>query len=450
MGGSMPHLDMEYVMRRVVSLSVLGLTAGLLGGCDLKEVYPTAIPPLAGVRFINAVPDLSGVYGMDLRFVDILESNAHFRQAFRNLPTTASGITASAGVQFKHARAGTRTFKIFLDDTLQSVATTELTPPGGQTVVLNAGTNYTVIVWGYAVPGGAGRPAGALPMQISIIEESVADPGTNVAFRMINATSFALNGEAYTGANPTGTQTWTNVPPLSVTTHVTGATGTRRLAATLTAGGEAAFLRMAAITGAAASTTAPGSTILDIEALPGTSVAGSAVSYIVFPPSVTGISTVPQFSETLSGRRIATIEDLGGGTYRVNDCFAVAGCLSFAADGADAGTDPDTVASAAASNPQVNANGCVAGLLGAACTITITPAAGGPAAITVPVTANTNGTFTTTTDLSAYVGDYRPAIAALPLPTSGLPTALTWGYSVLARRAAVTSVWDRRPPYQNP
>jgi hypothetical protein len=426
----MPHLDMEYVMRRVVSLSMLGFAAGMLGGCDLKEVYPTAIPPLAGVRFINAVPDLAGAYGMDLRFVDMLESNAHFRHHFRSGPITAGGVTASAAVQFKHARAGDRTFKIFLDDTIQTVASTEITPVGGQTVTLTAGTNYTVIVWGYANPGGPGRPAGALPMAVAVIPETVADPGTQVAVRMINATSFALDGEQYTGADPTGTPTWTNVPPLSVTTHVTGATGTRRLAASLSAGGEAAFFRMAAIGGLAASTTEPGSTILDIEALPGPNIAGSAVSFIVFPPSVTGVPFTPQFSETVSGRRIGTVVDLGGGNFQVNDCHATANCLI--ADGSDAGTDPDTLVS----NPQINANGCVAGVLGGACSLTITPAGGGaPPAITVPITANTNGSFTTTTDLTAYLGD-RTALG------------VNWTYSVVARRAAITSIWDRRPPYQ--
>jgi hypothetical protein len=437
----MPHLDTEYdVMRRVVSLSVLGLAAVTISGCDLKEVYPTAIPPLAGVRFINAVPDLAGAYGMDMRFVDIVESNAHFRHHFRSGPTTASGVTASAAVQFKHARAGQRNFKIFLDDTLQAVASTEVIDT---TFTFTAGTNYTVIAWGYSQPGGAGRPAGALPMRIDIIEETVADPAANVAVRMINATSFPLDGEQYTGANPTGTMTWTNVPPLSMSAYVTGAPGGRRLAAVLSAGGEAAFSRMSAIAGAAASTTAAGRTVLDIEALPGTSVAGSAVSFIVFPASVTGVANVPQYSEVVT-RRASTIEDLGGGTYRVNDCFVVATCNVLAADGADAGTQPDTVAAAAATNPQVNVNGCVAGLLGAACTLTITPPTGGPAAITVPITANTNGTFTTTTDISAYVGDFRQ-----PGGTT-VANQTQWNYTVTARRASITSVWDRRPPYQNP
>jgi hypothetical protein len=284
----MPHLDMEYVMRRVVSLSMLGLAAGMLAGCDLKEVYPTAIPPLAGVRFINAVPDTGGAYGLDMRFVDILESNAHFRHLYRSGPITAGGVTASVGVQYKHARAGSRNFKVFLDDTIQSIASVELFD---QTFDFQAGRNYTVLVWGYANPGGPGRPVGAPAMSISIFEEAVADPGANVALRVINASGTPYDVRTYDdgGAVP-GPATWTAAAQ-SISTYVTELPGQQRFNVQPAGGGAVIFADPLALIGTAASTSEPGSTILDIEALPGTTVAGSAVTMIIFPRSVAGTRT---------------------------------------------------------------------------------------------------------------------------------------------------------------
>jgi hypothetical protein len=284
----MPHLDMEYVMRRVVSLSVLGLAAGLLTGCDLKEVYPTAIPPLAGLRFINAVPDTAGAYGMDLRFVDILESNAHFRQNFRNLPTTAGGVTASAGVQYKHLRAGTRNFKIFLDDTIQTIATVELVDT---TFLFEAGKNYTALLWGYANPGGPNRPVGAPAMELLIVEEAVAAPGTNVELRVINTSEIPYDVRTYDngGAVP-GAATWTTTGH-SISTYVLDTPGQQRYNVQPAGGGAVIFADPLALIGAAASTTAAGSTVLDIEALPGTTVAGSAITMIIWPRSTAGTRT---------------------------------------------------------------------------------------------------------------------------------------------------------------
>jgi hypothetical protein len=275
-------------MRRVVSLSVLGLAAVTISGCDLKEVYPTAIPPLAGVRFINAVPDTAGAYGMDLRFVDILESNAHFRQNFRNGPTTAGGVTASTGVQFKHARAGQRNFKIFLDDTLQSVATVEMKDT---TVTLEAGKNYTALLWGYANPAGPNRPVGAPAMQLVFYEEAVADPAASIALRVINTSEIPYDVRyRITGDPLPGAATWA-APGRSISTYVTTTPGSKTFNVQPAGGGANVFADPLALLGAAASTTAAGSTVLDIEALPGTTVAGSAVTMIIWPRSVTGTRT---------------------------------------------------------------------------------------------------------------------------------------------------------------
>ena len=145
-------------MRRFVRAYTLVLAAVVVGACSGTDtVIKTENIPTAGVRFINAVPDSAGAYGLDMRFVDIVESNAQFRIAFRNNPVTAGGVTASSQTQFKSARAGSRHFVIFLDDTLQAIASTKLKDT---TVTFEAGKNYTAILWG-AARAGAPRSPGA-------------------------------------------------------------------------------------------------------------------------------------------------------------------------------------------------------------------------------------------------------------------------------------------------
>ena len=54
---------------------------------DPDQIVNTENIPTAGVRFINAVPDSSGAFGFDLRFVDLVESNTQFYVTFRDAPT---------------------------------------------------------------------------------------------------------------------------------------------------------------------------------------------------------------------------------------------------------------------------------------------------------------------------------------------------------------------------
>src|SRR3954468_9340690 len=109
-------------MRRILQLSALCLVAGAASACKPDATNANPIAPTAGVRFINAVPDTGAAFGLDFRFVDIVENSAAFRITFRNNPQTSAGVTASAAIQYKAAKAGSRHFRIFLDDTLQAAA----------------------------------------------------------------------------------------------------------------------------------------------------------------------------------------------------------------------------------------------------------------------------------------------------------------------------------------
>jgi len=266
-------------MRRIMQLATLCLVVGGASACKPDEVISTENIPTAGLRFINAVPDTGAAFGLDFRFVDMVESNAHFRIGFRNNPQTSGGVTGSTAAQYKNTRAGQRHFRIFLSDSSQTVATVVIKD---STLNLEGGKLYTALLWGNARSSGADR------MRLTVIEENVADPGANVAVRVINTTGSAIDVRQYTsGGTPPTAATWANVAPYSVSTYVTRAPGQVRYNVQPAGGGTALFADALALIGAAAS--------VDIEALPGTTIAGSAVTAWVFPPSVAG-SRAAQFS----------------------------------------------------------------------------------------------------------------------------------------------------------
>jgi hypothetical protein len=266
-------------MRRIPNFVMLVLVAGAASACRPDEVVITENIPTAGVRFINAVPDSSGAFGMDLRFVDIVESNAQFRITFRNNPSTSGGITASALTQFKGARAGSRHFRIFLDDTLQNIASTVIKDT---TVNLEAGKNYTAILWGEGRLG---------TMKLHFFDDTPADPGTNVALRIINATNAPIDGRQYLqgGAAPAD-PTWAAVPAYSASAFVTVPVGNYMFNTRAAGSAVNMFADMLALQGVAST--------VDIEGRPGTQQAGSAVTLVVYPPSTAGART-PQTSAFL-------------------------------------------------------------------------------------------------------------------------------------------------------
>jgi len=271
-------------MRRIIRLSAMCLVAGAaMSACSPETVINTPVTPTAGVRFINAVPDSAGAFGLDFRFVDIVESNAQFRVPFRNAPATSAGVTASSLTQYKAAAAGSRHFVIFLDDTIQTIATTKLKD---STLTLVDGKNYTVILWGAARAG---------QMKLTVIEESITDPGSSkVALRVVNAGAGAIDVRTYpTGGTLPAAATWSNVQNYALSSFVTADTGSITYNVQPAGGGTALFTDMVALLGAPASSSAGAGGKLDIDPLPGTRVGGSAVTLVVYPRS-TALSRTPQ------------------------------------------------------------------------------------------------------------------------------------------------------------
>ncbi len=261
-------------MRRIYQLSMLCLAAGVVNACKPQEVFTTEDIPTAGVRFLNVVPDTGAV---DFRPVDIVENSDFYAVGFRS--TTLAF--------YKNARAGQRHFRVFMSvaafasgltaEEQIAIASTVL---ADTTVTLEAGHRYTFILW-----GNARRNAPA--MRLTMFDDNPADPGAQVALRLVNAGAGlgAVDGRQYpsTGTAP-ATATWANVAELSASAYVSAPTGTIKYNVTPAGGGTALFTDATAIAGAAAT--------VDLDPIPGTTVAGSAVSGFVVPRSVAGSKAV--------------------------------------------------------------------------------------------------------------------------------------------------------------
>ncbi|MGH7619057.1 MAG: DUF4397 domain-containing protein, partial [Gemmatimonadaceae bacterium] len=265
-------------MRRILQLSTLCIAAGVASACKPADVETVAAVPTSGVRFINAVPDTAGAAGLDFRFVDLVENSNDFRVTFRNNPQSSGGVTASSAIQYKAAQAGSRHFRIFLDDTIQTIASTVLKDT---TVNFTAGHNYTVLLQGNARGGG---------LRLNVIDEAVPDPAAQVALRVMNTTGAPVDARQYvsTGSAP-ASATWSSVPAYGVSTYVTVAPSQIKFNIQPAGGGTALFADALALIGQPIGTQTGGCTVgVDCDVIPGTTVPGSAITLIVFPPSVAG------------------------------------------------------------------------------------------------------------------------------------------------------------------
>jgi hypothetical protein len=271
-------------MRRLSILSTLCIAAGVVSACAPDKVVSSPVGPTAGVRFINAVPDTGAAFGLDFRFVDYVENSDAFRIGFRNNPQNTviragDTITASATIQYKAAKAGSRHYRVFLDDTLQAVAQTVLSD---STVNLEAGHNYTFLLWGNA------RSSGSDKMRMTVIDENVTDPGASVAMRVINASGSAIDVREYASTLPAAA-TWAGVAAYSVSSYVTASPAQYKFNVQPGGGGTNLFNDRVALVGQPVGTVTAGCTVgVDCDVTPGTLVPGSAVTLVVFPRSVAG------------------------------------------------------------------------------------------------------------------------------------------------------------------
>jgi hypothetical protein len=232
-------------------------------GCSEPSDGPTTpnIPPLAYVRYINAVPD---TLNTTVRFIDQVEYSpiSFANVAFRGL--------AQGGYQ--PTAAGARKFRVFTSDAVNFSTAGNTTVLVDTTITFEAGKYYTLLHLGYA-------RAGATPKQriVNIADALPATPA-GIAFRAIHAGLDVGNVDIYATATTTeaitGAPLFANVSLNTVSAYLPRATGA--FAARVTAAGSTT----AVISAAAPAGTAGSSSV---DPLGGATIAGSIITAIAFP-----------------------------------------------------------------------------------------------------------------------------------------------------------------------
>jgi hypothetical protein len=250
---------------RIARFSLLGaLVLGAIG-CQEKDAGPftTEIPPLAFVRYINAVPD---TLNTTVRWVDQLQFTP---MTFVNVPFRGLGQGNYQGLE-----AGSRRFKVFTYDPNLSTSAGGLGATTAQladtTFTFQAGKYYTLLHMGYARTGQT--PA----QKVYIIEDQLPAAGTSVNIRAIHA---GLVGSTPLFANVA----LTNGSTTGISAYSSRATGAfaLQIAATGTTTSAAATLAPAGTAGTTA-----------IDPVAGSTQAGSVMTAIAFPASVAGSKAV--------------------------------------------------------------------------------------------------------------------------------------------------------------
>lgn len=254
---------------------LLMLFAGaiMITGCTEKGTTGViARPPLAGVRFINALAD---TFDIDIRAMDQTEWSA-----------TANALGYRASTEHQPTEAGARHFRMFpqpgpgaADPAVVSQVLLDTT------VTFEADVNYTVLVTG---------SARANTEKFVVIRDDIGEvPAGSIALRAINAATGAVSvyiTNAVGDALP-ATPSFAAVAPGAATSYVTRAAGNTAARASETAGATVS----ASVAGPKAAkppSTSPANTVFPAG---GVDAAGSAFSVIYFAPSVAG-STADVFA----------------------------------------------------------------------------------------------------------------------------------------------------------
>lgn len=265
----LPHFSMfpETHTMRHSRLLLMPLALVALAACHDDGVTVNARPPLAGVRFINAVPDGGPV---DIHYVDQVEWSGSSVNG-NNL-----GLAFRAGTIHWATEAKARHIRVFPTSEDISVTTQVLLDT---TITIEANKNITLMLVG-------SRAAGGKVSFVTIDDD--ATPGSDqVGVRLVNASGAGASGYLTTDTTSAlATATFASVAPFSASPYVTRATGKFFMRATP----EGATTP---VTNAVAPTGAPADGLIGVTA--GYNGPGSALSAYYFPASVAN-TDAPQSS----------------------------------------------------------------------------------------------------------------------------------------------------------
>ena len=251
-------------LSRFVTLFI-GLAA--ITACGDDDPTDPGVPPLAGVRFVNALSDTGAV---DVSMID------QVNWSFSNI----EGYAYRAGSEHQPIQAGARHIRVFPNSQNAAIASTILLDT---TITFNANTKYTLLLTGSA--------RGNTESFVLIEDTPPATAAAQIALRVFNVTPAAI--DAYSTATATTAiappATATGVAAVSPSAYVVRATGAQAIR--VTPAGSATVSASAA--GPAAAAQLPGQ-------LPaaGVTSAGTAFSVYYFPAGVPGSVNAPAAGAT--------------------------------------------------------------------------------------------------------------------------------------------------------
>jgi len=241
-------------------------------GCSKEKSFTEPAIPMAGIHFLNAVPDTGQV---DFRVVDIVSSAGLFDANYRTGNMFYTGI-----------EAGTRDVRVFLSSANPAISSQIL---WDTTYAFSATTNYSFIYAGFSRTGQT--PAKA----VWVVADNATAPGANqIGLRIINAGAgmgnLAINVTHHATDTLPDTPFMANVAYGAVGTYVNlpvdaVAADSSRVVVTATGTKTPVLLTVKLPTGVAGS---PG-----VDPIAGARIAGSVMSAVIVPPSVAG-SQAPQ------------------------------------------------------------------------------------------------------------------------------------------------------------
>lgn len=246
----------------------LVLSAVALGACSEPSDDPVTpnTPPLAFVRYINAVPD---TLNTTVRFIDQV---AYSPMTFTNVPFRGLGQG-----NYQPTQAGARKFRVFTTETsdpavaYSPAANTLLVDT---TITFEAGKYYTLLHSGFARNGSTPRQR-----IVAINDVFPAVTGSNIALRAIHQAFGVGAVDLHAAATTTTALSATtrlvpNFAEQAVSPYVTAPAGT--LAAAVTApGGTTALVAAAAPAGTAGTAS--------VDPIGGAAVGGTVITAIAFP-----------------------------------------------------------------------------------------------------------------------------------------------------------------------
>jgi hypothetical protein len=247
---------------RLSRLAALFIAVVAMAGCGSDSVSDPSFPPLAGVRFINAVNDTSA---LDFRAIDQIQFSP-----------VANALAFRGATEHQPTEAKERHFRVFVTSQNQAIASN---PIDDEVVTFAANSRYTLLLTGSArVPGSVHF--------VVINDDAPAVSAAQIAVRAGNLSAGAVDTYFVDSTNTpiAGTPTIANVAPGALSGYLVRPTG--KQAVRVTPAGSAT------VSASQQGPPAPATLVGEIPAA-GVTSPGTAFTFFYFPAGVPGSVTAP-------------------------------------------------------------------------------------------------------------------------------------------------------------